>query len=314
MSLDATLWAWRIDVSSSSERLVLLSLADRAGEDHKCYPSLQRLIKDTKMNRKTIIKVLDTLEHKKLIRHTGEIRGNGVKVYQLIGVVGRETEKSIQAKKSAETKPKTSTNLGTSSKIGTSTNIDTSTSTDIGTATSTVFGTENLSRNLSIESKNKKTWICLKKLREEIICSDSTAEFDSMINATWYKREVRAFEHHNADKPMSDEIKLYHLADWLLNAKAKYQRRQNISNPDQQPARQSKSKRTENNLSSKQIGLFAQRLAHHPEFASRYGEPGQSYEQLAAWIGHRLNQPKYFNEWAPYLKEIGFVDAGEGAA
>lgn len=40
MSLDATIWAWNAEVKSGSERLILLSLADRAGETHKCYPSI----------------------------------------------------------------------------------------------------------------------------------------------------------------------------------------------------------------------------------------------------------------------------------
>ena len=92
MSLDATIWAWKAEVESSTQRLILLSLADRAGEDHKCYPSIMRMVKDTKMNRKTIIKVLDDLEQKALIKFTGSIVGNGVKVYQLLGVVGREDE------------------------------------------------------------------------------------------------------------------------------------------------------------------------------------------------------------------------------
>lgn len=34
MSLDATVWAWKAAVSGASERLVLLALADRAGDDH----------------------------------------------------------------------------------------------------------------------------------------------------------------------------------------------------------------------------------------------------------------------------------------
>ncbi|MCG6630668.1 helix-turn-helix domain-containing protein, partial [Acinetobacter baumannii] len=33
MSLDATLWAWKAPVNSATQRLVLVSLADRAGED-----------------------------------------------------------------------------------------------------------------------------------------------------------------------------------------------------------------------------------------------------------------------------------------
>ena len=126
MSLDATRWAWTAPVESCPQRTILLSLADRAGEDHKAWPSIKRLEVDTKCDRKTIMKVLERLQEINLIRFTEETRGNGVKVYQLVGVRGREDDL-------------TSTKKGTSTKIG--------------TATSTKNGTQ----NLSIESTNEST-------------------------------------------------------------------------------------------------------------------------------------------------------------
>ncbi|WP_171256816.1 helix-turn-helix domain-containing protein, partial [Acinetobacter baumannii] len=169
MSLDASIWAFKAEVKTSSQRLVLLALADRAGESHKCYPSIKRMVKDTLLNRKTIIKVLDELEAGSFIKFTGEITGNGVKVYQLIGVMGREEDSVTSPKNGTSTNNGTSSNFGTGSKNGTSTNIGTATSPKNGTETSTNIGTQNLSRNLSDESKNKKTWLSLKKLREEIL-------------------------------------------------------------------------------------------------------------------------------------------------
>ena len=132
MSLDATRWAWTAPVESCPQRAILLSLADRAGEDHKAWPSIKRLEVDTKCDRKTIMKVLERLQEINLIRFTEETRGNGVKVYQLVGVRGREDDL-------------TSTKKGTSTKIGTSTKNGTSTSTKIGT------------QNLPIESTNEST-------------------------------------------------------------------------------------------------------------------------------------------------------------
>ncbi|KAA8735529.1 hypothetical protein F4V57_01660 [Acinetobacter qingfengensis] len=41
MSLDASIWAWKAQVKNSSQRLVLLTLADRAGETHRCYAKYQ---------------------------------------------------------------------------------------------------------------------------------------------------------------------------------------------------------------------------------------------------------------------------------
>lgn len=300
MSLDATIWAWKAEVESSTQRLILLSLADRAGEDHKCYPSIMRMVKDTKMNRKTIIKVLDDLEQKALIKFTGSIVGNGVKVYQLLGVVGREDE-TTSTKKGTSGKNGTSTNLGTGSNIGTSTENGTSTSTENGTETSTEIGTQNLPRNLPIESKNKKDWLCLKKLHEEISLADDSIEAETILNAKWAEREKRAFEIYNQDKSLCDALMNFHFADWLLNAyRSKY------SNPEKTGYSKTSASENPKQLSDKQIASFAQKLAHHPEFSSKYSEPGESFEKLAARIAVKLQNPTQAKKWEGYLKQVGF--------
>lgn len=300
MSLDATIWAWRAEVDSSTQRLILLSLADRAGEDHKCYPSIMRMVKDTKMNRKTIIKVLDDLEKKALIKFTGSIVGNGVKVYQLLGVVGREDE-TTSTKKGTSGKNGTSSNLGTGSNIGTSTENGTGTSPENGTETSTEIGTQNLPRNLPIESKNKKDWLCFKKLREEISLADDSIDPKTILTAKWAEREKRAFEIYNQDKSLCDDLMNFHFADWLLNAyrskysqetKAGYSKTPTANNPK--------------HLTEKQIATFAQKLAHHPEFSSKYSEPGESFEKLAARIAVKLEDPTQAKKWESYLKQVGF--------
>ncbi|MFV5384159.1 helix-turn-helix domain-containing protein [Acinetobacter junii] len=300
MSLDATIWAWRAEVESSTQRLILLSLADRAGEDHKCYPSIMRMVKDTKMNRKTIIKVLDDLEQKALIKFTGNIVGNGVKVYQLLGVVGREDE-TTSTKKGTSGKNGTSSNLGTGSNIGTSTENGTSTSTENGTETSTEIGTQNLPRNLPIESKNKKDWLCLKKLREEISLADDSIEAETILNSKWAEREKRAFEIYNQDKSLCDALMNFHFADWLLNAyRSKY------SNTEKTGYSKTTVSENPKQLSDKQIASFAQKLAHHSEFSSKYSEPGESFEKLAARIAVKLQNPTQAKKWEGYLKQVGF--------
>ena len=267
MSLDATIWAWRAEVDSSTQRLILLSLADRAGEDHKCYPSIMRMVKDTKMNRKTIIKVLDDLENKALIKYTGKIVGNGVKVYQLLGVVGREDQ-----------------------------------------PTSTEIGTQNLPRNLSIESKNKKDWLCSKKLREEITLADDSIEPETLMTSKWVEREKRAFAIYNQDKTICDELLNFYFADWLLHAyRTKYSQETKmgyVKTPAAEPKQ----------LTEKQISAFAQKLAHHPEFASKHSAPGDSYEQLASRIKIKLMNPAQAKKWEPYLKQVGFTGSLQGAA
>ncbi|MDE5409337.1 helix-turn-helix domain-containing protein [Acinetobacter baumannii] len=273
MSLDATIWAFKAEVKTSSQRLVLLALADRAGESHKCYPSIKRMVKDTVLNRKTVIKVLDELESISLIRFTGEITGNGVKVYQLIGVMGREEN-------------------------------------DL---TSPNIGTQNLSGNLSDESKNKKTWLSLKKLGEEILLATDQDTYKQIKNATWFDRELRAFELYNAEKNLCDELMNYHFADWLINACGKYQAREQTGfrNSGSQ-VRCSPS--TPHQLSDKQVHTFAQKLSQHPEFASQFAAAGESYDQLAARIAVKLSDPNQARQWEPYLKQVGFKGSLQGAA
>ncbi|MBN6518318.1 helix-turn-helix domain-containing protein [Acinetobacter pittii] len=313
MSLDATIWAFKAEVKTSSQRLVLLALADRAGESHKCYPSIKRMVKDTVLNRKTVIKVLDELETISLIRFTGEITGNGVKVYQLIGVKGREENDLTSPKKGTSTNNGTSSNFGTGSKNGTSTNNGTATSPKNGTETSPNIGTQNLSGNLSDESKNKKTWLSLKKLGEEILLATDPETYEKIKNATWFDRELRAFELYNAEKNLCDELMNYHFADWLINACGKYQSREQSKNS--KAGTQVRVPQGESStLSSKQIYSFAQKLSVHPEFASKYAEGNESYEQLAARIAVKLTDPEQQQKLLPYLIQVGFQPNGKGEA
>lgn len=311
MSLDATIWAFKAEVKTSSQRLVLLALADRAGESHKCYPSIKRMVKDTVLNRKTVIKVLDELESISLIRFTGEISGNGVKVYQLIGVMGREENDLTSPKKGTSTNNGTSSNFGTGSKNGTSTNNGSTTSPKNGTETSPNIGTQNLSGNLSDESKNKKIWLSLKKLGEEIRLATDQETYEQIKNATWFDRELRAFELYNAEKNLCDELMHYHFADWLINACGKYQAREQSKNS--KAATQVRVPQGESNiLSSKQIYSFAQKLSVHPEFASKYAEGNESYEQLAARIAVKLADPEQQQKLMPYLIQVGFQTKRNG--
>lgn len=94
MSVGATRWAWLAPVESSTQRLVLLSLADRAGEHHTCFPSVARITQDTKLNRKTIMKVIGELIELGLLEDTGHKKGSTkqIVVYRLLGVKTREDE------------------------------------------------------------------------------------------------------------------------------------------------------------------------------------------------------------------------------
>ncbi|WP_445344667.1 helix-turn-helix domain-containing protein [Acinetobacter bohemicus] len=308
MSLDATIWAWKVRQKQKKggsikplKKLVLLSLSDRAGEDHCAYPSVARLVEDTEMDRKTVLKIIDELIEDGLIVDTGERKGRTkqVKVYQLVGVNGRETVPTTVLF-DAGNDDLNSPNSGT---VPTTEQFQ-----QFHERVPTIplkspnVGTRNLSKNLSLESKNKKDWFCFKKLREEIYLADDSIDFESIMNSKWAEREKRAFEIYNAEKTMSDDLMIYYFTDWLINAyRTKYSSNQNSTSekPSNTGAKSQK-------LSEKQIHSFALKLSQHPEFASKFSEPGESYEKLAARIAVKLEDPAQAKKWESYLKQIGF--------
>ena len=311
MSLDASIWAWKVRQKQKKggslkplKKLVLLSLADRADEHHCAYPSMSRLVEDTEMDRKTVLKIIDELIDDGLIIDTGERKGRTkqVKVYQLVGVKGRETVPTA-VHFNTENDDLKSTNNGT---VPTTEQFQ-----QFHERVPTIplkspnVGTRNLSKNLSEESKNKKTWFCLKKLREEIFLADDSLDFEMIKNAKWLEREKRAFEIYNAEKPMSDELMIYHFADWIMNTYFKYEKQVSAKSNTDNTQNQVSHTRS-NKLSEKQIYSFAQKLSHHPEFTSKYSEPGDTYEKLASKIAVKLSNPTQAKKWESYLKDVGF--------
>ena len=87
MSLDATLWAWRQPVTPL-QKLVLLSMADRAGEDHTLFPHLDRLSFDTGISPADVQAVLVELERLSILRRIPP--HEHVNIFQLVSVHGRE--------------------------------------------------------------------------------------------------------------------------------------------------------------------------------------------------------------------------------
>ncbi|ECE6694127.1 helix-turn-helix domain-containing protein [Salmonella enterica] len=85
MSRHATDWAWETDPGSSSLKLILLSMADRSDEYNLCYPSIERLVKDTCLNKKTVQAGLISLIKMGFISDTGERKGatKRVRVFSL---------------------------------------------------------------------------------------------------------------------------------------------------------------------------------------------------------------------------------------
>jgi DNA-binding transcriptional regulator YhcF (GntR family) len=78
-------------------KLTLLSMADRTNEEHECWPSYERLEKDTGLNRKTVSKNIQLLIEQGFIVDTGKRKGKTgqTRVYKF-------TFKSSQKRNSSE--------------------------------------------------------------------------------------------------------------------------------------------------------------------------------------------------------------------
>lgn len=159
MSLEATLWAWKMQAITALEKLVLLSLADRAGETHEAWPSWSRLSFDTCSDRKTVGKALKSLSEKGIIKKTGKLISR-VPIYILIGVESRSSEKLSTKSKSSSTKS------GTIHKTS-STKNGTRSCPKSGTRSSTKNGTQNLSVNLQENLPRDSSFFNIKKQTQE---------------------------------------------------------------------------------------------------------------------------------------------------
>ncbi len=314
MSLDATVWAWKKQFtqvkggpSPALKKLVLLSMADRADEQHCCYPSTKRLAEDCQINKKTLFKILEELVSDGVIFDTGERKGRTkqIIVYRLIGVQGREQtvptlehldDESLDTQGlNSETVPILEQYQHFPERVPTF------------PVNSTNIGTRNLSKNLSIESKNKKHWLCSNKLSEEIAQANPEIDPNKIISASWFNREFRAFENFNVEKNLCDELMIYHFANWLLEAKAKLDR----MNRSAQPSKKQESK-SDNSLTEKQIKFLAGKLSRLPDFG-KYAVGNESHEQLAVRLETMLKDPKNIQKWAEYLTAVGFEQKGAAA-
>ena len=99
MSTDAMRWAFMQHGMSSPQKFVLVALADRANENHECWPSIDRISLDTELGPRTVQRALCELEKMQLI--CTKSRAGRSNIFKLVGVVGRED--AILAKKKQTT-------------------------------------------------------------------------------------------------------------------------------------------------------------------------------------------------------------------
>jgi len=86
MSTPALKWAMEVPVPKASAKLVLIYMADYAGDGNLSFQCVSKLSVRTGLDRKTIITAITYLEQAGYVRDTGEKRGatNKIVVYELL--------------------------------------------------------------------------------------------------------------------------------------------------------------------------------------------------------------------------------------
>ena len=198
----------------------------------------------------------------------------------------------------------------------------------------------------NIKEKNKKGWLVLEKIKQQIFDVNSSIDFEKIKTASWFNRELNQFENFNADKHHSDDTMQYLFADKLIEAYLKAERVNNqieyqkskkqsapvkpnsstekpkakakpvvpvIDHREQQTtvtADKPKNNRTSPLLSYKQVGFFAKKLAEYNPFASKHAEPGEQPKDLEQRLRMKLGSPDYALSILKHLQAVGYVNYG----
>lgn len=228
MSIDATRWAWAAPVNNSSQRLVLLSLADRAGEEHTAWPSIERLAKDTVLDKKTVQKVILELIKLGLVEDTGERTGptRRVRVLKLNGVKGREeytqnlddanTPKNGNIKQSQKRNDSKNGNDPQNSALNNPKN---------GMLNDPKNGVQNLSGNLPMTLSQEHDWIPdVDQLITKIKMAGHSNNIDLIFGLPSFEFELSAFNSYFDNSGLSDSKKLHKFTAWILDKFERYKK------------------------------------------------------------------------------------------
>ena len=243
MSIDATRWAWTAPVNNSSQRLVLLSLADRAGEEHTAWPSIERLAKDTVLDKKTVQKVILELIKLGLVEDTGERTGptRRVRVLKLNGVKGREeytqnlddanTPKNGNIKQSQKRSDSKNGNDPENGALNNPKN---------GMLNDPKNGVQNLSGNLPMNLSQEHDWIPdVDQLITKIKMAGHGNNIDLIFGLPSFEFELSAFNSYFDNSGLSDSKKLHKFTAWIVDKFDRYKKQNpeyGIQSPTEQQA------------------------------------------------------------------------------
>ncbi|MQW91962.1 helix-turn-helix domain-containing protein [Acinetobacter wanghuae] len=237
MSIDATRWAWTAPVNTSSQRLVLLSLSDRAGEEHTAWPSMERLAADTVLNLKTVKKVVNELISLGLVIDTGKRMGptGRVRVLALAGVHSREQTQNwydLNKPKNGsikdDNKPKNGTvkeTLKRDDSMQQMNPILDSNQPKNGTLNEPKNGSQNLSMNLSMNLSQEHDWIpSLDQLVTKIKMTGHESDIEMILGLPSFEFELSAFNSYFDNSGLSENKKLHKFTAWIIDKFDRYKK------------------------------------------------------------------------------------------
>ncbi|WP_151676642.1 helix-turn-helix domain-containing protein [Acinetobacter nosocomialis] len=228
MSIDAIRWSWTASVKTSAQRLVLLSLADRAGEEHTAWPSIDRLAADTMLDKKTVQKVILELINLGLVEDTGERTGptRRVRVLKLNGVKGREEYTQIQndsnTPKNGNIKQPQKRN---DSKNGNDPENGALNNPKNGMLNDPKNGVQNLSGNLPMNLSQEHDWIPdVDQLITKIKMAGHGNNIDLIFGLPSFEFELSAFNSYFENSGLSDSKKLHKFTAWIVDKFERYKK------------------------------------------------------------------------------------------
>ncbi|HHX4907092.1 primosomal protein [Acinetobacter baumannii] len=238
MSIDAIRWSWTASVKTSAQRLVLLSLADRAGEEHTAWPSIDRLAADTMLDKKTVQKVILELIKLGLVSDTGERTGptKRVRILKLNGVKGREEYNQNLNNSASKNNTKSRTNVPKNGNIKHSQKRNDSDNGNIpengilnnpqnGTLNVPNFGMQNQPLNLPINLSQEHDWIPnVDQLMTKIKMAGHGQNIDLIFGLPSFEFELSAFNSYFENSGLSDSKKLHKFTAWIVDKFERYKK------------------------------------------------------------------------------------------
>ncbi|WP_288402357.1 replication protein [uncultured Acinetobacter sp.] len=182
------------------------------------------------------------------------------------------------------------------------------------------FNPQNTTIKNNYQNKNN-TWFVLENLKLEICSIDHSIDTSEIFEAVWFDRELSSFKNFNEERNHSDENMVRFFADWMLKARAKYEKMKTPVQRFSENKTSSQQAQIENITpdvitfaSDKQLYKFAKDMVFHPHFKDSFCRSGESWMDAAKRMAALIADPEQQKPFIPFLIELGFKQTKGAAA